>query len=280
MPSTTASVMTPLTRIVHQIALTFSIIGLPHSAANLAPRPEKQTGNPKTTSHTRNVTHAKSWARGYSDVEAEPWVKTFGSRIVVGENNRDILLRGVVFVSSGPTPPQEADYDAVASMHANTVRLALQYDFFYSPDAPEPYKDSAWKWLDAHVSLARKHHVYLILQMFEVEGAQFVPSKSRPFDYRIWEDAKLQDRFVRLWRAIAQRYSNEPQIIGYSLFCEPVVSGSRIQWSQLASRTVRAIREVDQQHVVFVEQIYGENRIRREVLGVDLAPEKSFCPIS
>jgi hypothetical protein len=120
----------------------------------------------------------------------------------------------------------------------------------------------------------------LILQNCGVEGAQFVPVEGVPFDYSIWEDTDLQNRFVNLWRAIADRYRNDPQIVGYSLFCEPVASESKAQWQDLAQRTINEIREVDRNHVVFVERIYGENKVRREVSGVDFAPDDAFFAVN
>ncbi|PYX06208.1 MAG: hypothetical protein DMG88_19175 [Acidobacteria bacterium] len=239
-------------------------------------QPKAAPSSERTKSGVKESGPSKGTVSRNLSIDSSQFVRTQGIRLVMGDSNRDVLLRGVVFVSNGPTPPEDKDYQGVADMHMNTVRLALEYNFFYEPNAPESYKDSGWKWLDAHVSLARKHQVYLILQMFEIEGAQFVPTKNAPFDYRTWEDAQLQARFVRLWQAIAERYRDEPQIIGYSLFCEPVVSGTVEQWSDLANRTIRAIRQVDQYHIVFVERIYGENRVRREMSGVDFPPERSF----
>jgi hypothetical protein len=210
-----------------------------------------------------------------SAIRGNQFIRTSG-RSLIGENNKEIFLRGVVFSSSSLSPPAEEDYQDVAKLNMNAVRLMLEYRLFYEPDAPNSYKEDAWQWLDAHIALARKHHIYLILQMGDVEGAQFVPTKRFPFDYRIWNDGQLQDRFVNLWRAIAERYKNEAHIAGYSLFCEPVVSGTVEQWLQLANRTVKEIRRTDRNHILFIERIYGENGVRREMSGVDLPPEKAF----
>jgi hypothetical protein len=211
--------------------------------------------------------------------EAGDFIRIEGTRLVRGGNDQEIFLRGVVLLSPKLRPADEKDYADLARLNINTVRLALTYKFFYEPDSPDKYKDSAWKWLDKHIEFARKHQIYLILQMFDVEGAQFVPIKDMAFDYRIWEDTQLQDRFVRLWHAIAARYKNETQIVGYSLFCEPVVSGTMEQWAKLADRAIKEIREVDRNHIVFVERIYGEKRVRREVSGLDLSPERAFVSV-
>lgn len=211
---------------------------------------------------------------------ARDFVRTQGDKLVVGDAQDEVRLRGVAIYKSNRPDPSVGDYEELAGLNVNTVRLAFSYRHFYDEDAPDVYKEDAWNWIDAHVALARKYEMRLILQNCGVEGAQFVPVEGVPFDYSIWEDTDLQNRFVNLWRAIADRYRNEPQIVGYSLFCEPVASESKAQWQDLAQRTIDEIREVDRNHVVFVERIYGENKVRREVSGVDFAPDDAFFSVN
>jgi len=208
--------------------------------------------------------------------EAAGFVRTAGRKLVVGADKREIRLRGVAFAPSTVAEPREEDYADVARMGMNTVRLALRDRFFRDSAAPGGFKDPGWQLLDAHLAFARKHGIYLILQLCGIEGAQFVPDRDSPFDYRIWKDSALQENFVALWRAIAERYRDVPEIVGYSLFCEPVVSATLAQWQMLANRTIERIRQVDDRHIIFVERIYGENEVRREVSGKELPPEKAF----
>ncbi len=70
----------------------------------------------------------------------------------------------------------------------------------------------------------------------------------------LWTDAENQSRFVALWRALAERYRNEPTIAGYDFLNEPRPTTSRSQWSELAARATAAVREVDERHLVFVER--------------------------
>ena len=70
------------------------------------------------------------------------FVRVRGSTLTVGESNKELFLREVVFVSSKVSPPDEKDYEDVARTKANTVRLALQYKFFYDSDSPDSYKES------------------------------------------------------------------------------------------------------------------------------------------
>ncbi len=207
------------------------------------------------------------------------FVSTQGHKLVIEGASEELHLRGVAIYKSDRPKPSQEDYAELANLGVNTVRLAFAYHHFYEEGTPEVYKEDAWRWIDAHIALARQYQMRLILQNCGVEGSQFVPIADLPFDYSIWTHAELQDRFISLWRAIAERYQHEPEIVGFSLFCEPVVSETKEQWRDLAQRTIHAIREVDQNHIVFIERIYGENAVRREVSAVELAPEEAFVNV-
>jgi len=208
------------------------------------------------------------------------FIRTQGNKLIAGDTGGEVHLRGIAISRSERPEPSSDDYTELVRLQVNTIRRAFSYRDFYDAETPEMYKEDAWLWLDAHVALARQHGMRLILQNSGVEGAQFVPIIGVPFDYSIWTNRELQDRFIKLWQAIAERYHDEPQVVGFSLFCEPVVSESIEQWRSLAQRTIEGIRQVDQNHLVFVERIYGEDQVRREVSNVDLAPEEAFAAVA
>ena len=205
---------------------------------------------------------------------AHDFIHVVGQQLVA-PGGRDFQIRGIGTGSTAADPIAK-DYEDIARLKFNAVTIFLSYRRFYTDAEPEKYADIGWKRLDQHVALARKHGLRVILQMLDVEGAQFVPSKGEAFDYRIWVQPELQERFIKLWEAIAQRYKDEPQILGYGIFCEPVVSGTRQQWIDLATKAVDRIRKIDSNHVLFIERLYGEFGTRREMAGLDLSPECSF----
>jgi endoglucanase len=197
---------------------------------------------------------------------AHDFIHVVGQQLVA-PGGRDFQIRGIGTGSTAADPIAK-DYEDIARLKFNAVTIFLSYRRFYTDAEPEKYADIGWKRLD--------HGLRVILQMLDVEGAQFVPSKGEAFDYRIWVQPELQERFIKLWEAIAQRYKDEPQILGYGIFCEPVVSGTRQQWIDLATKAVDRIRKIDSNHVLFIERLYGEFGTRREMAGLDLSPECSF----
>ena len=210
---------------------------------------------------------------------AEPkFIRVNGQRLL-GPDGGDFHIRAMG-TGSTSADPIEKDYENIARLKFNAVTVFLGYRRFYSEAEPAKTIDVGWKRLDEHLALARKHGLRVILQMLDVEGAQFVPNKGEGFDYRIWVQPELQERFIKLWEAIAERYKDEPQILGYGIFGEPVVAGTRQQWIDLANKTVARIRKIDKHHILFIERLYGEFGTRREMSGLDLSPERAFFVIA
>jgi len=213
------------------------------------------------------------------------FICSHGDKLVVGENNKEIFLRGFCYsgfsyFSPGvPNKVEESVYSDLVQMNMNTVRLSLSYNLFYESNAPWEYKPSIWEWINSHVLLAKKYNVYLILQLTQVEGAQFTPIPNMPFDYRIWEKENIQDNFISLWVEIAKRYNQEDHIAGYSIFCEPVCSETIEQWMGLANKTIEKIREVDKNHIIFVERAYGEYETRRELTDMEIPAMDAYFKI-
>jgi len=202
------------------------------------------------------------------------FVHVEGQRLIGPEGN-DFKIHAIG-LGSLQREPMEGDYTDIADLNLNVVTLTLDYRDFYAAAQPGRYLALGWQRLDQHLVLARKHHLYVILQMCGIEGSQFIPLKGGTFDYRIWVEPQLQDRFLNLWHTIAERYRDATQIVGYGIFCEPVTSGTSKQWMSLANKAVMRIRTVDRNHVLFIERVYGEFGTRRELSGIDFSPERSF----
>ena len=148
-----------------------------------------------------------------------------------------------------PIDHDERDYKRVADMGMNAIRFYMTYRTFEDDTSPYVYKTSGFAWLDQEVGWARKHGVYLILNIVIPQGGFHSDCKGDD----LWNVQGNQTRLVALWRAIAERYTNEPVIAGYGLLNEPAPTQSIARWEVLSERIVKAIREVDKQHMLVVE---------------------------
>lgn len=184
------------------------------------------------------------------------FIHTEGSLIKDGNGNT-IILRGVAFgneVWSDKEVPathhNEADFQRLKDMHMNAVRFYLNYKTFESDNAPYTYKQTGWDWIDQNVEWAKKHGIYLILNMHYPQGGY----QSAGTGDMLWTFVESQNRLTALWKAIAKKYKDEPTIIGYGLVNEPVPTSSLEIWTNLAQHITNQIREEDKNHIIFVER--------------------------
>jgi endoglucanase len=198
-----------------------------------------------------------------AEIAAKLW-RVKGTKITTSAGE-EIQLRGFVFgneVSSTTAVPSGhhvgGDYARLAQMGMNSVRFYLNYWSFEDNDVPYKYKEDAFAWLDQNVEWAKAYDVRLIVNLQ-------VPVLEHHTEF--WEDDERQLRFVELWRTIAERYRAEPQIAGYGLLNEPSPTKNLKQWQLLADKTVSAIRDVDQQHILFLGRADSIGGDTSEVAG-------------
>jgi endoglucanase len=176
---------------------------------------------------------------------------------IIDKNNQSIWLKGIAFGNEVWTDKEvpnthhgEVDYGRVKAMGMNAIRFYINYKTFENDNNPYVYKQTGWDWLDQNVAWAKKNGIYLIINMHVPQGG-FQSQGTSP---ELWTVAKNQDRLSALWKAIADKYKNEPQIIGFGLVNEPVPTTSKMQWEQLAQKITTSIRSVDKNHILFIEK--------------------------
>jgi len=159
---------------------------------------------------------------------------------------------GVPITTVVPERYDETVVGNIAAMGMNVIRNELNYRQFEDNANPFVYKESGFKELDRQIALAKQQGLYTIIDLHVPPGGlqgQVGPAA------RLWEDPKLQARTKALWRAIAQRYREEPWVAAYELINEPTPSASPQQWARLAQDLVDEVRQVDRNHLIIVDEI-------------------------
>jgi endoglucanase len=184
-----------------------------------------------------------------------PFIHTSGTKIV-DANNNPILLRGVAFGNwvwnNGIQVNHHngLDYARVKNMGMNAIRFYLNYRIFENDATPYQYNQAGWDYLNQNIAWAKANGIYLILNMHVPQGGY----QSQGTGDTLWTNVENQNRLVALWKAIADKYKDEKQIVGYGLVNEIVPTSSLSQWQQLAQRITDNIRTVDKNHVLFIEK--------------------------
>lgn len=149
---------------------------------------------------------------------------------------------------------REVDIEAIRAWGFNSVRVPFHYNQLYDPQADQ-FIEEGFRRLDRVIRWCRERGLGVILDLHCAPGGQN-PNNISDSDgvARLWEDETYRDQTVRVWREIARRYAWEKWVIGYDLLNEPVLpEGSNGMLQSLYQRLAEAIRQVDPNHLLFVE---------------------------
>ncbi len=187
---------------------------------------------------------------------------------LLGEKNTEAFYRK--WLENGF---RKEDVRLLAEMGFNSIRLPMHYNLFTLPIEEEPERgantwlETGFQLVDNVLAWCKEYGIYLILDMHGAPGGQGKDTNISDYDpskLSLWESADNQDKLVALWVKLADRYANEPYIAAYDLVNEPnwAFDGDNAngcdecqnaQIWDLYKRLIRAIREVDKNHMIILE---------------------------
>jgi endoglucanase len=163
----------------------------------------------------------------------------------------------------------EEDVVYLKSLGSTVVRLPLNYRHFENDDQPFHYLEKGFDRLNQALEWCEKHGLYVILDMHAVQGWQNTDwhCDNSTRHSLFWQHPHFQERFFALWEEFARRYKGKAVIAGYNVMNEPVTNAPygrfradyKPDWAvinQVYRRVVEAIREIDPQHIIFLEGDY------------------------
>jgi len=197
---------------------------------------------------------------------AYSFVTVDGGRFVDAKG-RQVILRGVAVIDKSKARrylgnETAEDFTAMRDWGFNCIRLGIIWDGL----EPEPGKfdDAYLAGVDKRIEWARENGLYVFLDMhqdlFSVKFSDGAPAwatldEGNPHlsDSAVWSDAYftsravqvsfdsfwankpapdgvgVQDHYARAWRHVAERYKDNPTVIGYDLMNEPFVGSGAVQ---------------------------------------------------
>jgi aryl-phospho-beta-D-glucosidase BglC (GH1 family) len=146
---------------------------------------------------------------------------------------------------------REQDIQCIANMGFNCVRVPFHYKLI--ENKPYRFQGEGLKYLDRVVRWAKRHKVWIILDLHAACGSQNHDWHSdSDGQAALWHNKSYRQRTVLLWEFLAGRYREEETIAGYDLLNEPVLDDSGLL-NDFYRQLIAAIRKVDTNHILFVE---------------------------
>lgn len=156
----------------------------------------------------------------------------------------------------------EADIQFIAETGANTIRLPFNYKLFTREDyMGKNDENEGFRMMDKTIEWCRKYNLHLILDMHDCPGGQTGDNIDNGHGYPwLFVSEPSQKLFCNIWKTIADRYKDEPVILGYELMNEPIATmfSKEVQaelnakLEGLYKRATQAIREVDNNHIILL----------------------------
>ena len=158
---------------------------------------------------------------------------------------------------------QKVDLDSLKAWGFNSVRLAMHYNLYTLPIEEEPvsgehtWLERGFELTDRLLNWCAENEMYLILDLHAAPGGQGYESGISDYDPSkpsLWESAENRAKTVALWKKLAERYADELWMGGYDLINETNwnLPGNQLL-KELYVDITNAIREVDTNHIIFIE---------------------------
>ncbi|RMG65861.1 MAG: carbohydrate-binding protein [Calditrichaeota bacterium] len=150
----------------------------------------------------------------------------------------------------------EKDVEQIARWGFDHIRLPFSYRLFYD-EANHSFDEAGFARFETFLGWCKNNGLLVVLDMHGAPGGQNASniSDSDGEEARLWTDTTNQTLAIQIWREIARRYAGEEAILGYDLLNEPVLPPGypNTVLRNFYVRATAAIREVDPNHLVFIE---------------------------
>ena len=214
-----------------------------------------------TVTTVQNAKKASCYVEVVSAPPYSEYVKTYGSKFIL--KGKEIIFRG-----AGQWPGagwNSNTYQNLASVGFNSVRLYIdaRNSTFENPGNVSP----GFSTIDNQIALAKENNMTIILNV------HFTPGSTSISDRNFFIYTDYQERLANFWKTIAQRYKDEPTIVGFDLINEQTVrlnpeatsnydcNGTPYlsyfeHYRAIIQNIVNSIREVDNTHIIFTERLW------------------------
>jgi hypothetical protein len=224
---------------------------------NATPTESSQVSNPPKAI---NYDKFALWVNGPHLRGANIW-----QRVVI------LDLDGPNFLGSAHVGPPflQADFDRLAALGANYVNISHPGLFTERP--PYVLDEAVQDNLDRLLGMAAAADLFAVISFRTGPGRSdftfYRDGAGNWFDESlliesVWQSQREQDAWVKMWRYTAQRYRNNPIVVGYDLMVEPNAASVALEiddpgdfypaytdtlydWNQFYPRIVQEIRTVD-----------------------------------
>jgi endoglucanase len=167
------------------------------------------------------------------------------------------------FIATSMNDPfKESDFEIMAELGFDFVRLPMSYWCWSNPDNWKELREKPLKEIDEAVEFGKQYGIHVSLNFHRAPGYSVDRSAEEPFN--LWIDEEAQEAFDYHWRHFADRYKGIPnKQISFNLVNEPATLTIERQepvplnlHDNVMRRVVKAIRDIDPHRLIIADGLW------------------------
>ena len=134
------------------------------------------------------------------------------------------------------------DIRNIASLGFDHVRVPVDYILLEEEDGTP--KEDGFRYLELCREWCAEYGLHMLIDLHECYGYSFDPLKKGMDRERFFYDSDLQERFLNLWRKIAERFAPYPEQVAFEPLNEVVLQEVADAWNRIASTWIHMMRTI------------------------------------
>lgn len=151
------------------------------------------------------------------------------------------------------------DINYLKKIGCNHIRLPFHYKLF-TDDLYMGNRNAGFTYFDKIIDWCREEKMYVLFDMHCAPGGQTGDNIDDSYGYPfLFKSTSSQDLMISIWTKIAEKYRDEPVVLGFDIMNEPVATYFNDELPYLNQelfhvykRIIHSIRQVDTSHIIFL----------------------------
>ncbi len=165
-------------------------------------------------------------------------------------------------VTSRNDPFEESDFEMIAELGFDFVRLPMSYWCWSDPNNWRELREKPLKEIDQAVEFGKQYGVHVSLNFHRAPGYSVDRSAEEPFN--LWVDEEAQEAFDYHWAHFAERYKGIPnKQVSFNLVNEPATLTIERKepvpvelHDKVMRRVVKTIRDIDPKRLIIADGLW------------------------
>lgn len=151
---------------------------------------------------------------------------------------------------------KDEDFKKIASWGADHVRVPVDYELI--EDALGEPVEEGYERLEKTVALCRENGLKMVLDLHKAAGYSFDPGEG---ETGFFDSSALQERFMKLWERIAERFGKDHDMLAFELLNEVTEKEYRDTWNRIATECIGRIRKAAPDSYIIVGGYYYNSAV-------------------